>query len=105
MGRKLTIDRCKLLKSGGASRDRTDDLIVANDALSQLSYSPADLPDLALHFNSATIVSPIRHGLRLHVLKLERIEHAGVSDAHTSVHRVGPVKPPCCVLKSDLRPA
>ena len=30
----------KLLKYGGASRDRTDDLIVANDALSQLSYSP-----------------------------------------------------------------
>ena len=30
----------KLLKNGGASRDRTDDLIVANDALSQLSYSP-----------------------------------------------------------------
>ena len=27
--------------SGGASRARTDDLIVANDALSQLSYSPA----------------------------------------------------------------
>ena len=26
---------------GGASRARTDDLIVANDALSQLSYSPA----------------------------------------------------------------
>ena len=28
-------------KIGGASRDRTDDLIVANDALSQLSYSPS----------------------------------------------------------------
>jgi hypothetical protein len=27
-------------KFGGASRARTDDLIVANDALSQLSYSP-----------------------------------------------------------------
>ena len=27
-------------KIGGASRARTDDLIVANDALSQLSYSP-----------------------------------------------------------------
>src|SRR6266481_1051552 len=40
MGRKLTIGGCKLLKLGGASRDRTDDLIVANDALSQLSYSP-----------------------------------------------------------------
>src|SRR3954466_11408441 len=30
----------EVLKYGGASRDRTDDLIVANDALSQLSYSP-----------------------------------------------------------------
>ena len=30
-------------KVGGASRDRTDDLIVANDALSQLSYSPTRL--------------------------------------------------------------
>jgi hypothetical protein len=27
---------------GGASRDRTDGLVVANDALSQLSYSPAN---------------------------------------------------------------
>jgi hypothetical protein len=36
-------------KYGGASRDRTDDLIVANDALSQLSYSPvrivSEVPD------------------------------------------------------------
>lgn len=30
---------------GGASRDRTDDLIVANDALSQLSYSPTNRRD------------------------------------------------------------
>ena len=28
------------LKNGGASRDRTDDLIRARDALSQLSYGP-----------------------------------------------------------------
>ena len=40
MERKSQIDAAKLLKYGGASRDRTDDLIVANDALSQLSYSP-----------------------------------------------------------------
>src|SRR5438270_10242263 len=33
------ISKC-LKNNGGASRDRTDDLIVANDALSQLSYSP-----------------------------------------------------------------
>ena len=29
-----------LRRIGGASRDRTDGLVVANDALSQLSYSP-----------------------------------------------------------------
>src|SRR5437870_526499 len=29
-------------KIGGAGRDRTGDLIVANDALSQLSYSPTN---------------------------------------------------------------
>jgi hypothetical protein len=28
------------LTSGGADRGRTDDLLVANEALSQLSYSP-----------------------------------------------------------------
>ena len=35
-------------KHGGASRDRTDDLIVANDALSQLSYSPIRLAGVIL---------------------------------------------------------
>jgi hypothetical protein len=30
-------------KIGGASRDRTDGLVVANDALSQLSYSPTQV--------------------------------------------------------------
>ena len=29
-----------LLTYGGANRDRTGDLLVANEALSQLSYSP-----------------------------------------------------------------
>ena len=28
------------MEFGGANRDRTDDLLVANEALSQLSYSP-----------------------------------------------------------------
>ena len=35
---------------GGASRDRTDDLIVANDALSQLSYSPVQVGSIAQLF-------------------------------------------------------
>src|ERR1700730_283804 len=34
-----TIERIEP-EFGGASRDRTDGLVVANDALSQLSYSP-----------------------------------------------------------------
>jgi hypothetical protein len=38
--REFATDRNKRVCHGGASRDRTDDLIVANDALSQLSYSP-----------------------------------------------------------------
>ncbi len=29
-----------ILKNGGAGRDRTDDLLLAKQALSQLSYSP-----------------------------------------------------------------
>jgi hypothetical protein len=33
-------------KSGGGERDRTDDLLVANQALSQLSYTP----DLTLEY-------------------------------------------------------
>jgi hypothetical protein len=41
-----------LEKIGGASRDRTDDLIVANDALSQLSYSPVQVGKLPNHFSS-----------------------------------------------------
>jgi hypothetical protein len=31
----------KAVESGGARRDRTADLVIANDALSQLSYGPA----------------------------------------------------------------
>ena len=44
---QLLVPSCQLLttedrrlKSGGADRDRTGGLLVANQALSQLSYSP-----------------------------------------------------------------
>jgi hypothetical protein len=43
---------------GGASRDRTDDLIVANDALSQLSYSPTWRWFLVDNFSSRAFISP-----------------------------------------------
>ena len=40
LGREPVVLRAKHRGSGGADRDRTDDLVVANDALSQLSYGP-----------------------------------------------------------------
>ena len=36
-------DRCLARRTGGAERDRTDDLLLAKQALSQLSYSPVSL--------------------------------------------------------------
>jgi hypothetical protein len=45
---------------GGASRDRTDDLIVANDALSQLSYSPHTEGSYFFDFTSRRLISPIQ---------------------------------------------
>jgi hypothetical protein len=34
------LPRCKICHDGGARRDRTDDLLLAKQALSQLSYGP-----------------------------------------------------------------
>ena len=34
------VQRCTLRKTGGANRDRTGDLLLAKQALSQLSYGP-----------------------------------------------------------------
>jgi len=39
--------RARISKNGGARRDRTADLVIANDALSQLSYGPAKGNDSA----------------------------------------------------------
>jgi hypothetical protein len=39
-GTKVCSNRQVIERYGGASRARTDGLVVANDALSQLSYSP-----------------------------------------------------------------
>ena len=39
--RTISIKQCRSIKpSGGARRDRTDDLMLAKHALSQLSYGP-----------------------------------------------------------------
>ena len=41
MRKKLLVAGCQELEVGGANRDRTDDLLLAKQALSQLSYGPA----------------------------------------------------------------
>ena len=42
--RRMTHDtQCVVVGAGGASRDRTGDLLVANQTLSQLSYGPTSL--------------------------------------------------------------
>ena len=41
-------------ETGGAGRDRTDDLLLAKQALSQLSYSPDKLHDASLLGTSFT---------------------------------------------------
>ena len=65
-------------KFGGASRDRTDDLIVANDALSQLSYSPVQVGLVAELFYqrfevSTTLLTLQRLGLRIPQFTLTKL--------------------------------
>ena len=38
--RRLVFESALFVFSGGAAGNRTPDLVIANDALSQLSYSP-----------------------------------------------------------------
>ena len=46
-------------KGGGAEGDRTPDLVIANDALSHLSYGPTRLPDIGKGAsNSAMKIAP-----------------------------------------------
>ena len=45
------------LKFGGASRDRTDDPLLAKQVLSQLSYGPFDLPILLLALLHSSLTS------------------------------------------------
>ena len=44
----------QMLKAGGARRDRTDDLLNANQALSQLSYGPEQAGTLSQPVYGAT---------------------------------------------------
>ena len=50
---------------GGAERDRTADLVIANDALSQLSYSPSSgIGPLALTFDQGNGLATRRFHLK-----------------------------------------
>ena len=71
-------------KIGGASRDRTDDLIVANDALSQLSYSPIRRLDRKLlpYFISVAESAPPRTGTKPDATHRRYPRNSAVRRAH-----------------------
>ena len=46
VAQKSLIAGCQGARSGGANRDRTDDLLLAKQALSQLSYGPVAYPSI-----------------------------------------------------------
>src|ERR1039457_3684100 len=55
--RRMTHDtQCLVVGAGGASRDRTGDLLVANQTLSQLSYGPLRPLSLLTHRLAADLV-------------------------------------------------
>src|SRR5262245_36633642 len=67
-GTRVLFDLGRIAQSGGARRDRTDDLLLAKQALSQLSYGPVQMagtrgqawmrrPEVE---NASKLVGPIR---------------------------------------------
>ncbi len=53
--------------TGGAEGDRTPDLVIANDALSQLSYGPVPVfasPAILIGERASARISEKRHGLQ-----------------------------------------
>ena len=62
-----TLSVTATLKSGGARRDRTADLLRAKQALSQLSYGPLIVPSLQsaqqARIRSACAIADPAHGL------------------------------------------
>ncbi len=44
--------------NGGADRDRTDDPLLAKQVLSQLSYSPVQLPALSFQLSATALRAP-----------------------------------------------
>ena len=55
--RQVSAMSRRVARSGGASRDRTDDLLVANQTLSQLSYGP--FPINRLNTSVLVVVAPL----------------------------------------------
>ena len=102
-------------KDGGADRDRTGGLLVANEALSQLSYSPTKDGMLdSSDFNSDPVVRPNLNSKTCEsegVLgpcdshKLARpAPHLGSRSARrTAFAEVGPIKPSMMLYPSIMK--
>ena len=68
-----SMSSASLAPVGGGERDRTDDLLVANQALSQLSYTPRKKP---ISLRPRVVPTALRcpRPTRIHVVGLGRIE-------------------------------
>ena len=58
------------IPSGGARRDRTDDLMLAKHALSQLSYGPVPEDECLCSWRPSSLFELRRGSLRLHLARL-----------------------------------
>jgi hypothetical protein len=92
--RRQTIE-----KIGGASRDRTDGLVVANDALSQLSYSPLRLGFRFLFYQPYSL-SP-RRGTQKGIFFQESLRPRFRFYTLLSIHLS--IRPACWLLSSALQ--
>jgi hypothetical protein len=92
--RRQTIE-----KIGGASRDRTDGLVVANDALSQLSYSPLRLGFRFLFYQPYSL-SP-RRGAQKGIFFQESLRPRFRFYTLLSIHLS--IRPTCRLLSSALQ--
>ena len=90
---------CALTKTGGAGRDRTDDLLLAKQALSQLSYGPFGFKrcisppsPVGLRRDSLALISLVLSSPRLSKPKLEERRLVGLGRLELPTSRLSGVR-------------
>ncbi len=110
---RLDHPQCDMHRYGGARRDRTDDLLLAKQALSQLSYGPSDYqesfrsPDPTPTRSTACLVLVGLGGLepptsRLSSARSNQLSYKPGSEDSTGRSRTA--SSIACPLSSEIRP-